>query len=215
MSRNHRGARARILFVAWVAFGLALATAINGFSHQSQAAESPDELLRECSAAALQRPAIKDRLYERKAGLWPRMGFPGEQTIGGALSVNGVPESCETRYARVLKGNVQMLRSGKWRTICLGCGSWQGAQAGIVRFKYAPPHPDAPANAPVYNSCGSKGRFHPVRLWMIAMLTRPATQSVEASKEWVYPIAVRGSCRQAAISAKRVRAFWKRNYGIE
>jgi hypothetical protein len=171
--------------------------------------------LSECRSAALLPPTIKHPLRERHAGLWPGMGFPGAQVISGGLYYSAMPESCAPTYVRTARGRLQMERDGKWVAPCGNCVGWYSNRMGLNRIFFAPPHSDIPGDAIAYNVCGADGKFGRLRIWVITQLKLFSDHSLVAhSRKFIYPIAVSGSCRQAAVSTKRVEALWEREYGI-
>lgn len=160
-------------------------------------------LLQECASVARTRPQIRHPLRMTNAGVWPNTGFRREQIVRGVFEYNGMPNECAARYARTSSGNLQIARRGRWVNICKGCVSW-GDMGGAVKMLFVPPHPDAPANAPAYNTCAG-GKFHKVRIVMKNRLRRWATGDTKfSSKNWRFPVSVYGNCARAAISARRV-----------
>lgn len=190
-----------------------LITAV-GLPRTASATTSPT-LLEQCISAALVRPKVMHPLHMTRAGIWPHTGFRGEQVVGGRLTYQKMPEDCAARYARVSTGRLQMVRRGRWVSICGNCVGWSDQGGGTMRLLFAPPHPDASANAPAYNSCSPHGTFHKVRIWVVNMLKRPATGTTEAvSEKWSFPVTVRGNCADAALSTKRVHALQHELYGL-
>lgn len=160
-------------------------------------------LFQECVSVARTSPKVRHPLRMTSAGVWPNTGFRGEQIVRGVFEYSGMPKECAARYARTSSGNLQIARRGRWVNICKGCISW-GDMGGAVKMLFAPPHPDAPANAPAYNTCAG-GKFHKVRIVVKNRLKRWATGDTEfSSKNWRFPVSVYGNCARAAISARRV-----------
>lgn len=208
MSTRRPTERARSLAYLGAAFAAVLVVVVALLAGWSQGADATngDPLLQRCASMALQQPEIVHPLQENRAGIWPHTGFPGQQIVSGGIHYPELPEECSERYARVSTGRLQMIRHGRWVSICGNCVGWIGSRGGAGRLFYAPPHPDIPASAFVYNTCRKDGTFHRVSVWIVNQLNRPATGSVEArSKKWRFPVAVRGNCAHAALSQTRVR----------
>jgi hypothetical protein len=91
------------------------------------------------------------------------------------------------------RGELEMLRGGRWIRTYYGTTGWQGLEAGKARVHTGGGHPDAPGRAPEYNDCVD-GRFHAVRITILTSLTRPALNRTEGRRQWRFPVSVHGSC---------------------
>lgn len=169
-------------------------------------------LLQTCMATVLERPRRKDPLRMVRAGIWPNTGFRREQAVVGSFIYDEMPKACAARYGRSSHADVQMLKRGRWVTtqsFVAGAGN----RGGTSRINTVGGHPDIPARIPEYNTCDEGHRFHKVRIRIISRLTRPALQEDKGGHRWFYPVAVEGSCRAAALSAKRVHKLQHELFG--
>jgi hypothetical protein len=171
-----------------------------------------EELQQTCLKASQEEPTVVKPLVMIHAGIWPNTHLGNEQAIVGTFGWPALPDECGMRYARTARADVQMLRRGKWATTRLFVAGWGGLKGGRSRVSTFGGHPDAPAAAPMYNTC-SGGRFHKVRLKVTTTITRPALSKVEGRQSWNYPVAVRGNCAKAALSEQRVHKLQEELFG--